>query len=303
MIITTWLVATALLAPSAFAAPSSDASFSAALAAGRAPIAARFVTVQWNEEQSLLDLLRDRDPDVRRQAVRSLRAWVYQRRSTMDAVLEVCKNSNEDMSVRREAAKTLSVVTTYPDIYQALLDYAKRGNDNGLRALSYKALYWAAAQRSDVRDDVLDAARRESDPAVRLAAIWALFGTNDNRVKDVLIDIAKRDSSAAARTEALKSSYGLMGYNDVRDAAYDLARDANTPASVRRAAILLHSNRVTSQQKDLLEDIARSDRDPSMRTAAIVALGNPRSDELMTYFHLVRRDHNGVMVGDPLDAE
>jgi hypothetical protein len=94
-----------------------------------------------------------------------------------------------------------------------------------------------------------------------------------------------------------------MGYNDVRDAAYDLARDARTPAAVRKAAILLHSNRVTSQQKDLLTEIAARDRDAQMRAAAILALGSPRSEEISSFFHLVRRDQNGVMIGDPLDAE
>lgn len=302
MIMTTWLVAAALAAP-ASAAPSSDASFFSAVAGVRAELNAGFKAASWNEVDTLLDLLRDRDPEVRRQAVRSLKAWVSQRSSTRDRVLDVYRSSSEDVAVRREAAKSLSVVSGYSEVYQALLDYARRGNDRSLRAVSYKSLYWAAAQRSDVRDDILDAARRESDPTVRLAAIWALFGVNDNRVKDALLDIARRDASEPARVESLKSLYGMMGYNDVRDVAYDLARDARTPSALREAAILLHSNRVTSSQKDLLLDIAARDSDPVMRRAAIVALGSPRAEEIWTYFHLVRRDQNGVMVSDPLDAE
>lgn len=302
MIMTTWLVAAVLAVP-AFAAPSSDASFFSAVAGARDSMSAGFKAASWNEVDTLIDLLRDRDPQVRLQAVRSLKAWVAQRSSTRDRVLDVYESSSEDAAVRVEAAKTLSVVSGYSEVYQALLDYARRGSDRRLRAISYKALYWTAAQRSDVRDDVLDAARRESDPTIRLAAIWALFGVNDNRVKDALLDIARRDSSESARVESLKSLYGMMGYNDVRDAAYDLARDANTPAALRKAAILLHSNRVTSGQRDLLEEIANRDREPEMRRAAILALGNPRAEEIWTYFHLVRRDQNGVMVSDPLDAE
>lgn len=302
MIITAWLVASVLAAP-ALAAPSSDASFFSAAAGVSAEMGAAFKTASWNEVDTLLDLLRDSDPAVRRQAVRSLKAWVAQRSSTKDRVMDVYRNSSEDLSVRREAAKTLSVVSGNSDVYQALLDYARRGSDADLRAISYKSLYWTAAQRSDVRDDILDAARRESEPSVRLAAIWALFGAADSRVKDGLYDIARRDSDEGARVEALKSLYGMMGWSDVRDLAYDLARNTSTPASVRRAAILLHSNRVTSSQKDLLEEIATRDREPAMRAAAIVALGNPRSEELLNFFHVVRRDHNGVMVSDPLDAE
>lgn len=301
--ITTSLLAAALLAAPASAAPTSDASFFTAAAGVRAEMNAGFKAAAWNEVDTLLDLLRDRDPQVRLQAVRSLKAWVSQRSSTRDRVLDVYKSSSEDVAVRREAAKTLSVVSGYSEVYQALLDYARRGSDRSLRAISYKSLYWTAAQRSDVRDEILDAARRESDATVRLAAIWALFGVRDNRVEDALLDIARRDSSEAARVEALKSLWGMMGDNTVRDVVYDFARDARTPSGVRRTAILLHSNRVTSSQKDLLLDIASRDSDPVMRRAAIVALGSPRSEEIWTFFHLVRRDQNGVMVSDPLDAE
>ena len=292
----------ALLLPlAAHAAPSSDASFAVPAAAAQSAFA--FKAASWNEEDALLELLRDSDPSVRRQAVRSLKAWVYQRWSTKDRVLEVYKDEREGLSVRREAAKTLSAVTGYFDVQAALLDGAQRGSDASLRAISYKALYWAAAQRWDVRDALLDAAARETVPSVRLAAIWGLFAANDNRVKDGLLDLARRDHDDAVRAEALKSSYGLMGYNDVRDLSVDLARDERTPSVVRRAAILLQSNRVTSAQKDLLEEIAARDRDAKMRAAAILALGSPRSEELASYFHLVRRDQNGVMVVDPLDAE
>ncbi len=284
--LTAWLVAAALSTP-AFAAPAPDV----------------VASTSWNEERTLLDLLRDRDPEVRRQAVRALKAWVSQRSSARDRVLEVFKNSSEELLVRREAAKTLSFVTGHSDVYHALLEQAKHGDDVGLRAISYKSLYWAAVQRSEVRDELLDAARRESERAVRLGAIWALFAVHDSGARDVLRNIARRDDDEAVRVEALKSLYGLMRDSDVRDLAYDLARDPSTPAAVRRTAILLNSNRSTSTQVDLLETIVKYDRDPAMRAAAIIALGNPLSEELQTYFHLIRIDQNGVLVNDPLDME
>lgn len=301
MIMTTSLVAI-LLAP-AFAAPSSDAVFANAINAAHAEMRTAFKAASWNEEDALLDLLRDNDPEVRRQAVRSLKAWAWQRSSTRDRILDVYKNPSENMAVRREAAKTLSAASGDWNVQRELLDGAKRGTDASLRAISYKALYWAASQRNDVRDDLLDAARRETDKTVRLAAIWALFATNDNRVEDELRDLATRASDADVRVEALKSGWGYMGYNRFRDDAYDLARNTSTPAAVRKAAILLHANRVESRQKDLLEDIARRDSDPAARAAAIAALGNARSEEISNYFHLIRRGHNGVLVYDPIDAE
>ncbi len=300
---TTWLVAVALVAP-ASAAPSSDAAFASALNAAHAEFKTAFRPVSWNEEDTLLDLLRDRDAEVRRGAVRSLKPYVHTRQSTRDRVLDVYKNRGEELSVRREAAKTLSGVSGSREVYDALTDYAQRGSDAGLRALSWKALYWTASQRSDVRDELLDAARRESVESVRLGAIWGLFVASiDNRVQDVLKDIARRDSSVPARVEALKSLWGAMGHNDVRDLAYDLARDASTPSAARKAAILLHANRTNSSQKDLLEDIARRDSDPEMRRAAIAALGNPRAEEIQAYFHLIRRDARGGLAYDPIDGE
>ncbi|MCR4296444.1 MAG: hypothetical protein NUW21_12980, partial [Elusimicrobia bacterium] len=71
--ITTSLLAAALLAAPASAAPSSDASFFAAVAGARDSMSAGFKAASWNEVDTLLDLLRDRDPEVRRQAVRSLK--------------------------------------------------------------------------------------------------------------------------------------------------------------------------------------------------------------------------------------
>jgi len=300
---TTWLVAS-VLAATASAAPSSEAAFAASAAAVSASMSASFKLASWNETDALLDLLRDPDAEVRRQAVRSLKAWVAQRSSTRDRIMDVYRNRNEELAVRREAAKTLSVVSGYTEVYRALLEQAERGSDAGLRAISYKSLYWTASQRSDVRNDLLDAARRESDPAVRRAAIWGLFAAaNDNRVQDALEDIARRDHDQNARVEALKSLYGGMGSPSVRGLAYDLARNTAEKADVRRTAILMHANRVQSSQEDLLKDIAARDREPAMRQAAILALGNPRAEEISTYFHLLRRDQNGVLVNDPLDAE
>ncbi len=301
MIMTTCLVA--MLSPlAASAAPTSDSSFAGSLSAGAAKFAASF-TAMVREEDTLLDLLRDSDIEVRRQAVRSLKNWVHQRSSTRDRVLALYRSGSEDLSVRREAAKTLSVVSGYTEVYNALINEAQRGSEQSLRAISWKSLYWTASQRSDVRDALLDAARRETDPVVRRAAIWALFATsNDNRVQDQLSDLARRDHDSAVRVEALKSLYSAMGDSQVRDLAYDIARREND-AAVRRAAILMHSFRVTSTQEDLLQDIARRDSSPEMRRAATLALGGANSEEIRTFFHVIRRDRNGVLVGDPLDAE
>lgn len=268
----------------------------------REQLGPRVVLASYNEEQTLLDLLRDRDAAVRREAVKSLKTYVLQRSSTRDRVIDVLRDGSEELSVRRQAAKTLAAASNDGTVQRVLLETAQRG-DAGLRDIAYKALHWAAAQRWDVRDALLDEARRGSDPALRRAAIWGLFQTsNDNRVQDALIDIARRDRDAAVRDEALRSLYYGMGSPDVRRLSADLARDSSEPTALRVSAVLLNSFRVESSQTDMLERLAERDSDPAVRTAAVTALG--RDPESVTErFHLLRRNRNGGIIGDPLDGE
>ncbi len=265
----------------------------------------RSLSASRQEEDTLLELLSDRDPQVRRQAVHAFKAYVARRSSHRDRVLEMALDRREETAVRYEAIKTLSAVCGYREVYDALLDLGRGSETPGLRGIAYKSLYPAAASRSDVRDALADTAKRAggSDEA-RLGAIWGLFlATLNSSARDPLVDIARRDSDEAARVEALKSLFGAMGYHEVRELAEDLARDSQQPAAVRRAAILLHAARTSGRQRDLLEDIARRDVDPEARRAAILALGDPRGSEIARYFHWIRRDQNGLPVDDPLDAE
>jgi hypothetical protein len=262
----------------------------------------RVVLASYNEEETLLGLLRDPDAAVRREAVRSLKTYVAMRWSTRDRVLDVLRDAREDMGVRRQAAKTLAAASNDHAVQRALLDQAERG-DAALRPIAYKSLHWAAAQRWDVRDALLDAARRGTDPEVRRAAVWGLFqAANDNNVQRVLIDLARRDADASVRDAALRSLYYGMGSPDVRRVSEDLAEDGSAPRAVRVSATLLNAFRVESRQRDLLERLAERDSDPEVRKAAITALGsNP--DAVTQHFHLIRRGQNGVIVSDPLDAE
>lgn len=302
-------LAVLLAVPAASLEPVSDASFSGSLGAVRAAVTAelgkraRLAALGQQEEETLVELLRDRDPEVRRAAVRALKPYVGRRISTRDRVLEVLRDGREAEAVRYEAVKTLSAASGYREVYDRLLELAKRGPE-GLRAIAYKALYWQAAARSDVRDDVEEAARREREPAVRRAAIWALFASAANsRTRDILLDIARRDADEETRVEALKSLYGVRGNSDARDLTYDMARGRGASGAVRVAAILTLSHRFNNDERDLLQDIAERDPDPAARRAAITALGGPNQEELIRYFHLVRRDSNGVLIGDPLDYE
>lgn len=268
----------------------------------REQLGPKVVLASYDEERTLLDLLRDPDVSVRREAVRSLKTYVISRSSTRDRVVDVLRDGSEDLSVRRQAAKTLSAASHDNGVQRVLLETAQRG-DAGLRDIAYKALHWAAASRSDVRDELLDEARRGSDPRVRRAAIWGLFqSSNDGRVQDGLIDLARRDRDDGVRDEALRSLYYGMGSPDVRRLSADIARDSSEPTELRVSAVLLNSFRVESSQTDLLERLAERDPDPVVRTAAVTALGRD-PEAVAARFHLIRRNRNGGIVSDPLDAE
>ena len=235
----------------------------------------------YQERDTLLDLLRDGDPGVRRSAVRSLKNFIGQTYEVRDRVLALFRDEREDMPVRLEAAKTLSLATNHSEVRERLQDYARRGSDPALRALSYKALYSAAASLSHARSILVEAAKRESERSVRMGALWGLFLSGANYdARDALLETARRDSDPGLRVEALKSLYGAMGHSEVRDRVYDLARDTHEGVPVRYASILLLSAVVNSSNRDLLADLARREREPALREAAVMAM-NPGVERIV----------------------
>lgn len=260
------------------------------------------VLASTQEREMLVALLRDPDASVRRTALRSLRAYVGQTLSTRDAVLRVFMNASEEVSVRKEAAKTLSLVSGYSEVYERLLLAAERGTDPELRAVAAKALYQQAAARLAVADRLERLMLADADPAVRAAAAWGLFAASGNSgTRSALVRAAGRDAVVAVRVEALKSLYGAMGHTDVRYDAVRLALDAKAPAELRKPAILMLSWRGDYQTRQALERLVRYERDPELRAAAVQAM-NPDDEALARYFHLVRRTQTGAVI-DPLENE
>ena len=256
------------------------------------------LSASWNQEERLLELVRDPDLQVRVSAVKALKDHVVYSSRCREVLISVLKDPQQPVSVRREAAKSLSDAA-----YEALLDQARSGDHRDVRQICYKALYAAASSRPDVREALASAAKDESDPVVRRGAIWGLFASvGMPEVRRVLFDIAKRDDDGSTRVEALKSLYGAMGLPDIRQLAVTLAKDSSLAREVRRAAILMLSARVDSDETAVLEEIASRDDDPLLRQAALTALERT-SWETLVYFHSVIRPPYGGVVYDPLDAE
>lgn len=302
------LLTAIVFAAPAYAAPvNSDMIFNARLGAlrqaalsGRTGEMIHLASTQ--ERDVLVRLLRDPDASVRQAAVRSLKNYVGQTSRTRDAVLSVFSNTTEEAAVRYEAAKTLSFVAHDNRVRNRLINYAQRGGDSSLRAISYKALYTQAAGHSRFRDQITSAALREPDPEVRRAAVWTLFTASRNsRVRDALVRIVRGDSEMDIRVEALKSLYGAMGHLRVRNWVRSLARDGSSPAELRYPSILLLSAIIDSRTRRTLTDLARYSENAELREAAILAM-NPRDIKIVRYFHLVRRLNNGTFL-DPLENE
>jgi hypothetical protein len=255
------------------------------------------------DESELMDLLEDRDAEVRVSALKTARHQLGFHTRVRAKVMEMARDGREEVSVRREAARSLYWVSNMSEPRDLLLDLAKRDREVPVRVMAYKALFLAAAQFNDVRDDLLDAARGERDPEARRAAIWALFdSTGDSDVVRVLKDIVvSYREDAATRAEAVKSLYLAMNRSEVRDAVLELAKSYREDGAVRIPAIYALSNaRGLSDVDRALEDMIRgSDRE--IKLAAIKA----STDDVAffrSYFHLGLKPHPNQYI-PPIEFE
>lgn len=273
------LVLAAALPVAAEPVMTTDAAFAHSLNAGRALIRVS----AGNEEQALLEALGDRNPEVRVQALKGLKNYVAYNSRTRDRVMDVLGSGSELDSVRREAARALSAAVGDYRVREFLLKHAQsRNNASAVRAMSYKALYWQTQFDESLRDDVLEAAERESDLEVRLAAIWALmYAGGDSDVRRSLLDLAQRAGGAVSR-EAAKSLYDQMRDSDVRRFARDAAERGS--GQTRHVAIMMLATRIFEEDTRLLEDIAKRDSDPEARRLAVTALAG-HSVEVVYFFH------------------
>lgn len=262
----------------------SDSVFVSALDAGRLSILAGASLSVSDEEQDLLDALNSRRPEDRIRAFKGLKSFVNFSDKSRAAALAHLGYSSEDASVRAEAARALSAAVGDENVRRALLKHAEdRSTPSAVRAMAYKALYWQTQYDESVRDEVLDAAKRESNAVVRFAAIWSLmYAGGDEDVRRALLDMAKNDSSAAVRREAAKSLYSQMNDSDVRRFARDTAVSGS--GELRYIGIMMLSTRMFEEDARLLEKIAKDDADAQARRYAVTALASP-VQEVVYFFH------------------
>lgn len=273
-----------------------------------APITVRpAVNTAVDNRSALLLLLDHPDPQVQKNALRSLRYSVGQTEYARRKVLSVMEDPRRTREVRYQAIKTLGWVAGYPDVQSRLMFYADHPQTaSDFKALHMKALYTRAAGDPRVRQFLMNRMATERDPVALSGAIWALGeASHYPDTAAALMRAARFAPTPALQDAAMRSLYRGTGRPEVR-AFIDAAIIGRVPASLeaRESAVRL-SGTIAGTQRALAA-LAANPRavDPRLNDAEAARLsaaatqalaGDPR--ETAVYFH---RAFYGY---DPLDDQ
>lgn len=146
----------------------------------------------------------------------------------------------------RETPVLLHGTADRPEIRQVLLQILPNGRDFNLdqRLMALDMLRSRTASDTQVRDSLCATAKGDSNPAVRLKALEALRGLQqDDAVRQTLTHVLLNDSNAAVRIEAINS---LRALAEAQNAPVDrqmvdvlrerMEKDPNTYVRVQSAA-------------------------------------------------------------------
>ncbi|MEF3280883.1 MAG: HEAT repeat domain-containing protein [Elusimicrobiota bacterium] len=253
------------------------------------------------------DMLRDKDPEIRKMAVKNSRRYINNSQ-IYEEILDIYSNDKERIDIRIESAKALSYVGNIYKIKDEIEDKIEYGKlPLELKVISYKALWISAESFSETTDFLVSRLKYdEKDSNLKKAIIWAMFSvSNNSRVNDLLIDIikyGKEDNSI--KIEAIKSLYNAMGNSRVKDVVYDIAK-YNTSVEdkeLRKTAIYaLSARNMESSIKNFLEDLIKHDNDKEIKEVALKAY-NPDPFEIYDFFHLSYKTQNGAFF-NPIEKQ
>lgn len=305
------LLAAALLlaAPALARAVALDEGFAAAVHALRSARPAAFAAE--NPQDELLQLLDDRDQNVRVQAAKSLREYAPSDRRVQDRLAAIMEDGNDNLFVRKEAIKSLAVSAAHSnDLRRRIIAVAQENNNpDQVRSIACKALYTTLAPgdaANDARDALIGLLGENNErPAVRAGAAWGLFpdAPATAKTQEALLAAANDQwLDAGARAEAIRSLYfALDQRREIRESLKSLADEGLTALPARFAAVVVfHRVNTESAVRDWLQGLAREASPTQIRDAAILAQTEGLTEELARYFHVT--DMNGRAL-DPLADE
>lgn len=144
--------------------------------------------------------------------------------------------------------------------------------DAGVRLDCLDALK-AAARDQQVRIALLNAARKDQNPAVRMKALEALRETaGEDDVRQVLLDALEHDGNPGVRVEAVNL---LVGSLDNRTPDTDAAREAPEPpetTAMRAPRAADEEDASFEQVVKVLQELQRRDPNPYVRLRSAAAL-------------------------------
>ena len=260
-----------------------------------------------NTKDDLLLLLDDSDQSVRAQAAKALSPYAPSDRKVSDKLAGIMDDVNDNLFVRREAVKSLSIAASQSDDLRLRMIAAaqEKKNPDQVRSIACKALYSTLAA-TDSRDALLDLLGNSNErPAVRGAAAWGLFpdAAQNSKTQDALLAAAGDQwLDAGARVEAIRSLYFPLDQNSsARETLQSLVKEVLTALPVRYASVVVfHRVHAESSARDWLSELAQTGKPDQIRTAAILAQTDGMTEELARYFHVTRLDGRSL---DPLADE
>jgi HEAT repeat protein len=223
--------------------------------------------------------------------------------SVEEAVAE--KLNDKSNKVRREAAKTLSIIrkSKKPVSYtKSKASWAKRDPQEYTAKRLVSQLYdrptRAEARRSlassgpEVVEYVVPLLKDKNNEFVQVAALYILSKTGDSSVEEEVIE-KLRDRNHKVRQEAA-NTLGVIGTRKSIEPLKDLFND-HFP-NVRFSALRALTRIAPKDETDLFISVL-GDYDPRVRMYAIAALGKLRAKEAVPYLAQLTRDFDpGVRI-------
>lgn len=262
-----------------------EAAAHSAAAAFQAPLPPMRLPEGFGSDQTLIGILkRGETPAQRAAAAASLSAFVIHSYEARTALVDCLKDTDEEDSVRREAAKSLSLPSNddrVPEALRYVAGYYRTSED--LACICLKAMYNSTHAETDTLLHVLD----NGSPAQQSAAAWGLFkAVHRVHVRTPLVQVVERSNDVVLRGEALKSLFNQAHTVEIRDLYLKVAQRDREPALRAVAALGLISRVGEHAVRRDLEDIAAKDSDADVRLAAAKALTRYVDEYVASVFHL-----------------